>query len=448
MDKWFERDLAHIWHPFTQMKDIPNFPLIFIKKAKGIKLYDDQNHAYFDTISSWWCNIHGHGHPSIMAALRKQTCELDHVLFAGFTHENAIRLSEEITALMPKLLSKVFFSDNGSTAVEVALKMAYQYWAMQNNHKTTFLSLDAGYHGDTIGTMSVSGQNSFNARFRSLCFPSLAAPAPYCYRCPFGSTSDQCQMECANELEKIMHKNHQKIAAMIIEPMVLAAGGMIVYPKIYLDRVGELCKKYDILLIADEVATGFGRTARMFAFEHSTAIPDFVCLSKGLTSGVLPMALTVTTDKIYNAFYDDHDKNKTFFHGHTFTANPLASAVGVASLDVFKKEGTLNHVQNLELYFHDQLDQFLDVPIVGDVRSIGFIGALELVSDKKRKIPVDPNARIGLQIYKKGLENGIILRPIGNVIYLFLPLCTTKNQIKTIISRLKLTLSAFDFGLI
>ncbi|MFH1541401.1 MAG: adenosylmethionine--8-amino-7-oxononanoate transaminase [Elusimicrobiota bacterium] len=437
MNKWLEKDQKYIWHPYTQMKDYQKFPPILIEKTKGIKLYDDKGNFYYDTISSWWCNVHGHNHSKIKSAIKKQLNSLDHIMFAGFTHKSAILLAEKIVSITPKKLTKVFFSDNGSTSVEVALKMSFQYW--QNNGKKTktkFVSLDLGYHGDTIGAMSVSGVGIFNEVFSRLFFSSFKIPSPYCYRCPMNKLQSNCSIECIKPLENLLKTEAKEISAIILEPLVMAAGGMIIYPKEYLKKVSKLAKKYDILLILDEVATGFGRTGKMFACEYVDDIePDFMCLSKGITSGTLPLAVTLTTDEIYKTFYDDYNKKKTFYHGHTYTANPISCAAALASLEIFEEENTLNRIKSLIPIFHKEMERFRAIPLVGDVRYIGMIGAIELVKDKKTKLPFSFEERIGLKIYREGLKNGIILRPLGNIIYLYLPLSIKKNEMFTILNK-------------
>ena len=430
MNNWIEKDLKYIWHPYTQMKDCEKFPPILIERAKGIKLYDNKGNCYYDTISSWWCNIHGHNHPEINKAIKGQLNSFEHVLFAGFTHKPAIKLAEQLVAITPDNLTKVFFSDNGSTAVEVALKMSFQYWQnIGRKKKTKFLSLDSAYHGDTIGAMSVSGVDLFNKIFSPLLFKSFKAPSPYCYRCPVGKDKSTCSIECINSLEAILKKKSKEISALILEPMVMAAGGMIIYPSQYLRKAAQLAKKYNIHLILDEVASGFGRTGEMFACEHAKIKPDFICLSKGITSGYLPFAATLTTSKIYNVFYDDYQKRKTFYHGHTYTANPISCATALASLKVYKQENTLGKIKKLIPGFHKRLEAFKDLPLVGDVRYIGMIGAIELVKNKKTKKPFGLKRRIGLEVYQRALKQGLILRPLGSIIYFFLPLCIKKSQI-------------------
>ena len=437
MNEWLKKDLKFIWHPYTQMKDCLRFPPILIKKARGIKLYDNERNFYYDTISSWWCNVHGHNHPKIKAAIKRQLSRLEHVLFAGFTHEPAILLSEKLISICPRKLTRVFFSDDGSTSVEVALKMSFQYWQNTGRtKKTKFIALDYGYHGDTVATMSVSGINIFNRVFSPLFFPSFKVPSPYCYRCPMNKDKPSCDIDCIMPLEELLKEKSGIISAIILEPMILAAGGMIVYPKEYLSKVAKLAKKFNVHLILDEVATGFGRTGRMFACEYVENIaPDFLCLSKGLTAGYLPLAATLTTDKIYKAFYADYREKKTFYHGHTYTANPLSCSVALASLEVFKKERTLERIGKIIPLFHAGMERFRDLPFAGDIRYIGMIGAIELVKDKSTKKGFDFKERIGLEVYKRGLKKNIILRPLGGIIYLFLPLCIKKYELDDILDR-------------
>lgn len=435
MNTWTKRDLKHNWHPYTQMKDCEAMPPVLIEKAKGLKLYDAEGKYYYDTVSSWWCNIHGHCHPAINKAIRDGLNNLDHIMFAGFTHKPAIMLSEALVSIAPKGLEKVFYSDNGSTAVETAMKMSFQYWHNTGKpRKTKFVALDHGYHGDTIGSMSVSGVDLFNKVFSPLFFKSIKVPSPYCYRCPMGKTRSACSIECVKPLEKLLKEKAGEISAVIIEPMVIAAGGMIIYPKEYLERVAKAAKKNGVHLIIDEVATGFGRTGKMFACEHAKVDPDFLCLSKGLTAGYMPLGATMTTNHIYKAFYAPHSDRKTFYHGHTYAANPIGCSVALASLEVFKKEKTLKRsIANAKI-FHEGLEKFRDLPIVGDVRYIGMIGAIELVKDKKTKERFTFNERIGLAIYKEGLKNNLILRPLGSIIYLYLPLSTTPRELKYILN--------------
>lgn len=435
MANWIEKDLKYLWHPYTQAKDYESLPPVLIERAEGIKLYDSKGNFYYDTISSWWCNVHGHNHPKIKQAVKDQLDSLEHVLFAGFTHRPAITFAQKLCSLAPPNLTKVFYSDNGSTAVETALKMSFQYWQnIGQKHKTKFVSLDMAYHGDTVGAMSVAGETAFNSVFAPLLFEGFKVPSPYCYRCPMGKKKQSCDIDCIRPLEDVLKKHNDRIAAIILEPLLMGAAGILVYPAEYLKKAAELAAEFNVHLIADEVATGFGRTGSMFACEKAEVQPDFMCLSKGITSGTLPFAATVTTDEIYNAFYAHYEKQKTFYHGHTYSANPLGCVAAIASLEIFEQEKTLEKLQPLIALLHCEMEKFRDLPFVGDVRCIGMIAAVELVKDKETAEPFEMSRRIGKQVFEAGLKENLILRPLGNVIYLFLPLCIKRKELDEILS--------------
>jgi len=441
-------DRKYLWHPYTQMKDFEKDNLLFVDRGEGIFLFDSLGRRYYDTISSWWCILHGHNHPMIKSAIMAQLDRLEHVHFAGTTHEGAIRLAERLVDLTPDGLDRVFYSDNGSTACEVAIKMSFQYWRhMGETARKGFISLERGYHGDTVGAMSLGGVKAFNSPFDTLTFDSYRIPSPYCYRCPYkaeptvespnrqGAGLLDCSLACLGPLDELLADKGHEIAGIILEPLLQAAGGMIVYPVKYLKRLAELVSNYGIHLILDEVATGFGRTGRMFALEHAGISPDFLCLSKGLTAGYIPMAATITTDEVYNAFYADYREGRTFFHGHTFTGNPLASAAALASLEVFEQENVLNGLQDKISVFQSGIKGFRKLPFVGDVRGIGMVAAFELVMDRKTGTMFPPEKRVGQMIYKDGLKKGLILRPLNDIVYLFLPLSVTVDQIEDILDR-------------
>ncbi len=436
MDALINKDLRHVWHPYTRMKKGEKLPPLVIERAKGIKLYDRDGKFYYDTISSWWCNVHGHNHPRIKAAIRRQLNRLDHVLFAGITHEPAVRLAEKLVAIAPRGLSRVFFSDNGSTAVEVALKMSFQHWQQTGRpEKKKFIRLENAYHGDTVGAMSVSGVGKFNRLFSPLFFPAFRVPSPYCYRCPIKKSPPDCGLACAGPLEELLQKKSTVIAALILEPMLQAAGGMIVHPAAYLKQAALLCRRYGVHLILDEVATGFGRTGRMFACEHAGIRPDFLCLAKGITGGCLPLGATLTTERIFRSFYSGEGSDRTFYHGHTYTANPLACAAALASLEIFRQERTLARVKKLIPVFHAGMEGMRELPLVGDVRCLGMVGALELVKDKRTKQPFAEREEIGRRVYREGLKRNLLLRPLGNAIYLFLPLSIKTAELKDVVRR-------------
>ncbi|MBW1670450.1 MAG: adenosylmethionine--8-amino-7-oxononanoate transaminase [Deltaproteobacteria bacterium] len=443
-----ELDRRYLWHPYTQMKDFEKDDPLFVDRADGVFLFDVQGRRYYDTISSWWCILHGHNHPRIKSAIIDQLDRLEHVHFASTTHEGAVRLAERLIALTPDGLSRVFYSDNGSTACEVAIKMSFQYWKhMGETRRERFVSIERGYHGDTIGAMSLGGVPEFKSSFDALTFDSYRIPSPYCYRCPYEvgpfaqsqghqiTKSPNCSLECLDPLEKLLADKGHEIAGIILEPLIQAAGGMIVYPLEYLKRLAELVSHHRVHLILDEVATGFGRTGRMFALEHAGISPDFLCLSKGLTAGYMPMAATITTDDVYNAFYADYKKGRTFFHGHTFTGNPLASAAALASLEIFEQENVLKGLQDKISVLQSGMKRFEELPRVGNVRGIGMVAALELVMDRKTRTAFPSEKRVGWMIYKEGLKKGLILRPLGDIVYLFLPLSVTVDQIEDILDR-------------
>ncbi len=431
-----EKDKQFLWHPYTQMKDYADRDMLLVDRAHGIMLFDKQGRSYFDTISSWWCILHGHNHPIIKEEIRKQLERLEQVLLAGTTHEPAIHLAEKLIGLMPSSLNRVFYSDNGSTACEVAIKMSLQYWQHTGKqNRTKLVAVERGYHGDTIGTMSLGGVPEFHQAFKGMLFDSYRVPSPYCYRCPVGKQRSSCDIDCLQPLSKLLAEEGDTIAAMIIEPLIQAAGGMVVYPAEYLRRVAKLTREHGIHLILDEVATGFGRTGKMFALEFADVEPDFVCISKGLTAGYLPLAATLASEEVYQAFYADYLENKTFYHGHTFTGNPLGAAAALGSLKVFAEEKPFTLLQNTIPHLHQSMNRFLELPWVGDLRQLGMISALELVKNKKTKEPFSFTDRVGWKIYLQGLEKGLILRPLGNVVYLWLPISATIAEIDEIIER-------------
>ncbi|HZS47585.1 MAG TPA: adenosylmethionine--8-amino-7-oxononanoate transaminase, partial [Blastocatellia bacterium] len=377
------RDRAHLWHPYTQEKIAP-LP-IPITRAEGVYLYTEDGRQILDGISSWWVNIHGHSHPRLNAAIAKQAAELEHVMFAGFTHPRAVELAERLIEILPHGLNRIFYSDNGSTAVEVALKMAFQYWLNRGEEKRrTFVTMHHAYHGDTVGAMSASEEGIFTKAFMPLMFRVKRVDAPYCYRCPLGLRREDCKIDCLGDLEKTLLESRGEVAAVLVEPMLQGAGGMIVWPPEFLSGVRQLCDKNNILMIADEVMTGFGRTGKMFACNHASVSPDIICLSKGLTAGYMAMAVTASTEAVYEAFLSN-DRAKTFFHGHSFTANPLGCAVGIESLNIFRDEDVLKRVSRLEEHLKSRLISLKSIPNVGDVRIIGGVGIIELVQDKETK---------------------------------------------------------------
>jgi adenosylmethionine-8-amino-7-oxononanoate aminotransferase len=433
-----ERDRAHLWHPYTQMKTAPA-PLPIVR-GKGVYLYTENGRRILDGISSWWVNIHGHAHPLLNRALIEQANELEHVMFAGFTHRPAVELAERLVAALPPGLTRVFYSDNGSTAVEVALKLAHQYWRnLGQTHRQRFITLHHAYHGDTVGAMSVSEESVFTDAFRPLLFQVTRADAPYCYRCPLGLERASCQIDCLGSLEEALKQ--QPVAGVLVEPMLQAAGGMIVWPGEFLAGVRRLCDRYGTLLIADEVLTGFGRTGRMFASEHGSVSPDIICLSKALTAGYLPLGATIATEKIFDAFYSD-DRRQTFFHGHSFTANPLACAVALASLELFLENDVLERVRRLEARLRAGLMPLGALPYVGDVRVIGGVGIVELVSDKSLRQADGYLDGIGPRLAALFLERGLLIRPLGHVVYFMPPYVITDDQVDWALEQITAVIGA------
>jgi adenosylmethionine---8-amino-7-oxononanoate aminotransferase len=437
------RDAAHLWHPYTQMQTAP-VPLA-ITRGEGVYLYTEDGRRLLDGISSWWVNIHGHSHPRINEALEKQARELEHVLFAGCTHRPAVELAEQLVAILPEELTRVFYSDNGSTAVEVALKMAYQYWQNRGqSERRMFVALHHAYHGDTIGAMSASEDSLFTQPFAPLLFRVSRVHSPYCYRCPLDLRRSSCTIDCLNDLEDNLRRDAQRIAAVVVEPMLQAAGGMVVWPREFLAGVRRLCDKYGTLMIADEVLTGFGRTGRMFACEHAGVSPDIICLSKALTAGYMPMGATVARESIYDAFLSS-DRAKTFFHGHSFTANPLACAVALASLDLFRTERTLERIARIERQLQARLTPLQDLQHVGDARVIGGVGILELVQDKGSKSAGGYLDQIGPQLYAEFLKKEILLRPLGNIVYFMPPYVITDEEVNWCCDQIADVLQSFHW---
>ena len=425
-----DRDRACVWHPYTQMFTAP--PPLPIVRGEGVYLYTEDGRRILDGISSWWVNIHGHAHPKLNEALAAQAGQLEHVLFAGCTHRPAVELAERLVDILPSGLRRIFYSDNGSTAVEVALKLACQYWQNRGQpQRQKFVTLHHAYHGDTVGAMSASEDSAFTRAFTPMLFPVVRAHAPYCYRCPLGLKRETCQIDCLGDLERCLKEGGDTIAGVLLEPMLQGAGGMIVWPTGFLAGARRLCDRYGTLLIADEVLTGFGRTGRMFACEHAAVQPDIICLSKALTAGYLPMGVTAATEAIYEAFLSD-DRGKTFFHGHSYTANPLACAVGLASLDLFRENSVLKRVQALEAQLRAGLEPLRRLERVGDVRVIGGVGVIELDSDGGGYLD-QTGPRLGAAF----LERGILLRPLGNVLYFMPPYVITDAEVTWVLAQIE-----------
>ena len=425
---WEKTDLEYIWHPCSQMKDYEELPPIVIDHGKGMYLYDINGNRYVDVISSWWCNLLGHCNPVINEAVKKQIDSLEHVIFANFTHKQAIRLCERLAKILPEGLCKFNFTDNGSSAIEAAMKVSFQYHEQTGNpQKTKYMALTEAYHGETIGALSAGDCDLYTKLYKPILMDIIRIEGPDCYRCPYGKNRENCKCECAQKAEVQFEKYGNETAAIIVEPLLQGSAGMKVYPPLYLRKLRELCDKYNVHLIADEIATGYGRTGKMFAFEHAGVSPDIMCLSKGLTGGYMPCAMFVTTQKIYDAFYDEYNTGKAFMHSHTYSGNPLACAAANAVLDLLEDGSILQKARENAIYFNKIIkEKFSDHSNVGDIRHIGLINAIELVKNKKTKEPFDSKLRIGYQIYKKALKKGVLLRPLGDVIYFNPPLIIEK----------------------
>lgn len=425
------RDKKLLWHPFTQEKTAP-LP-IAITKARGCYLYDEQGKTYLDLISSWWTNLHGHAHPTIAKAIYEQATQLEHVMFAGFTHEPAVKLCEELTHILPPTLKRFFFSDNGSTSVETALKMAYQYWWNQKvTHKKIFLSFVGGYHGDTFGAMSVGAKSGFHNPFISFFFEVITIPFPETWEGDDMLT--QKEEEALTSLNTYLKKHSDKIAAMIIEPLVQGASGMKMCRASFIDRLMYLLKSYDILIIFDEVMTGFYRTGTYFALEQISVTPDILCLSKGLTGGFLPLALTVTTEAIYQAFLGEH-YSQALSHGHTYTANPLGCAAAVASLNLLREQKTRESVAIIE-QIHDKGIDYLQekLPEIQQIRVLGTIAAFN--------IPGTKAFHMNAALTNAFLNAGLLIRPLGKTVYLLPPYCITPTELEEAYEKISLVLQS------
>ena len=455
-----QSDRHYVWHPFTQMKEWEQETPVIIAGGRDCFIRDIRGKWYLDGVSSLWVNIFGHRKKEIDDAIKAQIDRISHSTMLGLSNVPAIQLAEKLVTILqreldtghtasgevvqdtsihpPWALSRVFYSDNGSTSVEVALKMAFQYWQhLGEQNRTAFLSLNHAYHGDTLGAVSVGGIDIFHRAFAPLLFKKFTAPSPYCYRCELGKAYPDCGLFCAEQMEKILKAHHEEIAAVIIEPLVQAAGGMIVSPPGYLKRVREVCSAFNVLLIADEVATGFGRTGRMFACRHEDVVPDILCLSKGITGGYLPLAATLAMEDIYQAFLGEFRELKTFFHGHSFTGNPLACAAALACLEIFETEDTIRNLQPKIALLEDWLSEMADLPHVGNVRNKGLMAGVELVIDKQTKEAYPWEEKVGWKVAYHARDNGVIIRPLGNVVVIMPPLSISIDNLRQMLAVLR-----------
>jgi len=424
------RDLRHLWHPCTQMHDHESVPLVPIVRGEGAWLVDADGRRYLDAISSWWTNIFGHANPRIASALADQARTLEHVIFAGFTHEPAIALAEELVRVTPPGLERVFYADNGSSAIEVALKMSFHYWLNQGHgEKTRFIALTGSYHGETLGALSVSDVALYRKTYAPLLLTPLLAPSPDSYEGEPGEGAPQIAARRLGELRALLERHAHETCAVIVEPLVQCAGGMRMYHPDYLAGLRALCDEFAVHFIADEIAVGFGRTGTLFACEQAGVSPDFMCLSKGLTAGFMPLSAVLTTGDVYDAFYAEYNAGKAFLHSHSYTGNPLACRVALETLAMFRDDPVLARNRQLAAHLATRLAPLRDHPQVGDVRQTGMIAAIELVRDKARRTPYPATERRGLRVYLHGLRHGVLLRPLGNVVYFMPPYVVTEQEI-------------------
>ncbi len=425
-----KRDLSVLWHPCTQMKDCETLPPIPIKRGEGVWLEDFEGNRYIDAVSSWWVNLFGHANPRINAAVRDQLEKLEHVILAGFSHEPVVELSERLVKLTPTELTRCFFADNGSSAVEVALKMSYHYWRnLGRTGKQRFITLENSYHGETLGALAVGNVALFKETYDPLLMRAISAPSPDAFlREPGTSPADHAE-RVFEQMESLLERHAEETCAVIVEPLIQCAGGMRMFDPRYLTLLRDACDRYQVHLIADEIAVGFGRTGTMFACEQAGISPDFMCLSKGLTAGYLPLSVVLTTEGVYQAFYDDFEKLTAFLHSHSYTGNPLACRAALATLDIFEGDDVIEANRSLSRRMSQATEDFRDHPHVGDVRQHGMTLAIEMVKDKKNKIPFPWQERRGLHVYRHALSRGVLLRPLGNVVYFMPPYVITPEQI-------------------
>lgn len=424
------RDLRVLWHPCTQMKDHEDLPPLPIRSGKGVWLEDFQGRKYLDAISSWWVNLFGHSQPHINAAIAAQLETLEHLIFAGFTHEPAVRLAERLTGLAPEGLGRCFYADNGSSAIEVALKMSFHYWRNSGEpRKTRFIALEHGYHGETLGALAAGGVPLYRDAYAPLLMQVITAPSPDCSGRETGESRAGYSARRFEDLERLLDRHADQVCAVIVEPLVQCAGGMRMYHPVYLELLRKACDRYRVHLIADEIAVGFGRTGTFFACEQAAITPDFLCLSKGLTGGYLPLAAVLTRENIYQAFYDDYATLKAFLHSHSYTGNPLGCRAALATLELFDQTDALVNNRRLAMHLAERVGRFAEHPHVAEVRQTGMIAAVDMIRDKSRREPYPWQERRGLRVHRAALAGGVILRPLGPVVYFMPPYVITPEEI-------------------
>ncbi|MEO8803377.1 MAG: adenosylmethionine--8-amino-7-oxononanoate transaminase [Rudaea sp.] len=424
------RDLATLWHPCTQMHDHERVPLIPVARGEGAWLVDHNGKRYLDAVSSWWTNIFGHANARIGAAVKDQLDRLEHVIFAGFSHEPAIELAEELLRVTPPGLARVFYADNGSSAVEVALKMSFHYWRNAGKSgKTRFIALTGSYHGETLGALSVTDIPLYRATYAPLLLDPIFVASPDCFDREQGQSWESYSRSRLADMRATLERHAAQVCAVIVEPLVQCAGGMRMYHPVYLSGLRELCDEFDVHLIADEIAVGFGRTGTLFACEQAGITPDFMCLSKGLTGGFMPLSAVLTTSAVYDAFYAEYSSGKAFLHSHSYTGNPLACRAALATLSIFRDDPVLPRNRELAAHLQSRLAPLNDHPHVADVRQTGMIAAVELVRDKASCVPFPAAERRGLRVYLHALDCGVLLRPLGDVVYFMPPYVVSKTEI-------------------
>lgn len=427
---WMQRDLAVLWHPCTQMKDHERLPVVPIRRGEGVWLEDFEGKRYLDAVSSWWVNVFGHANPRINQRIKDQVEQLEHVILAGFSHQPVIELSERLVKLTPKGLDRVFYADNGSSGIEVALKMSYHFWRNQGlERKKRFVTLTNSYHGETVAAMSVGDVALFTETYKSLLMDTLKVPTPDCYLRPEGVSWEAHSRAMFAHMEQTLAEHHEEVAAVIVEPLIQGAGGMRMYHPIYLTLLREACDRYGVHLIHDEIAVGFGRTGTMFACEQAGIAPDFLVLSKALTGGYLPMAAVLTSEVVYQGFYDDYQTLRAFLHSHTYTGNPLACAAALATLDIFEQDKVIEANRALAARMASATTHLADHAHVAEIRQTGMVLAMEMVQDKASRTPYPWQERRGLKVFQHALERGALLRPLGNVVYFLPPYVITPEEI-------------------
>ncbi|MFH0919302.1 MAG: adenosylmethionine--8-amino-7-oxononanoate transaminase [Fibrobacterota bacterium] len=442
------RDLRHLWHPCSQMKDYAETPPVKIVRGRGVHLYDATGQCYIDGISSWWVNLFGHANPRLNRVLARQSRTLEHVLFAGFTHEPAVAYAEALVRVAPPGLTKVFFADNGSSAVEAALKMSYQYAVQKAGKKRPlFIALSGGYHGETVGALSVGGLPLYRTVYSGMLMPVRFAAAPACLSCPYGKTPVSCDAECLSSLKILLRKTGaDRVAGIIVEPLVQCANRMNMYPPVYLKKLRALCDRARVHLIADEIAVGFGRTGRLFACEHAGISPDLLCLSKGITGGYMPFSAVLATQDIFDAFYGDWHSGRAFLHSHSYTGNPLAAALALEVLHIFRGERILAKMKPRITQMGERLRALSRHPFVSGIRQTGLIGAFDLVCDKESGQPFASRLRAGRVVCRAALTHGALLRPLGDTIYFMPPLVVSEREMDRLFDAAVKALGALGTG--